>query len=98
MNINENEKKVLELLKNNPYASQQHIADQLSLSRPAVANLISGLQSKGHILGKPYVLKKEEYVTCVGGANLDYTFRLEDDMTLGTSNPVVSSPVTLKRI
>ena len=91
MNINENEKKVLELLKNNPYASQQHIADQLSLSRPAVANLISGLQSKGHILGKPYVLKKEEYVTCVGGANLDYTFRLEDDMTLGTSNPVVSS-------
>lgn len=90
MKLNENERKVLELLKSDPYASQQRIADQLSLSRPAVANLISGLQDKGYILGKPYVLKKEEYVTCVGGTNLDYTFRLEDDMVLGTSNPVVS--------
>lgn len=90
MKLNENETKVLSILKADPYVSQQFIADQLQLSRPAVANLISGLQDKGYILGKPYVLKKEEYVTCIGGANLDYTFRLEGTMILGTSNPVNS--------
>ncbi|MDX9692226.1 MAG: PfkB family carbohydrate kinase [Acholeplasmataceae bacterium] len=91
MKLNENEKKVLAILKEDPYVSQQFIADQLQLSRPAIANLISGLQDKGYILGKPYMLKTEAYITCIGGANLDYTFRLEDPFTLGTSNPVQSS-------
>lgn len=91
MRLNDNEKKVLDILTKDPYVNQQYIADQLALSRPAVANLISGLQEKGYILGKPYMLKKEEYITCVGGANLDYTFRLDEDMILGTSNPVSSS-------
>ncbi len=90
MKLNENENKVLTILKEDPYVSQQFIADQLKLSRSAIANLISGLQNKGYILGKPYVLKTEEYVTCIGGANIDYTFRLEEEMILGTSNPVNS--------
>jgi len=90
MKLNENENKVLSILKEDPYVSQQFIADRLNLSRPAIANLISGLQDKGYILGKPYVLKTEEYVTCIGGANMDYAFRLEEDMILGTSNPVYS--------
>jgi sugar/nucleoside kinase (ribokinase family) len=91
MKLNEKEKRVLTILKEDPYVSQQFMADQMKLSRPAIANLISGLQEKGYILGKPYVLKKEEYITCIGGANLDYTFRLEDQMILSTSNPVNSS-------
>jgi sugar/nucleoside kinase (ribokinase family)/DNA-binding CsgD family transcriptional regulator len=91
MKLNENENKVLSILKEDPYVSQQFIADRLKLSRPAIANLISGLQDKGYILGKPYVLKKEEYVTCIGGANFDHAFKLEEDMILGTSNPVHSS-------
>ena len=91
MNLNDNEEKVLKILEEDPYVSQQFIADKLSISRPAVANLISGLQEKGYILGKPYLLRKEEYLTCVGGANLDYTFRLNDEMIMGTSNPVQSS-------
>lgn len=91
MRLNENEKKVLAILREDPYVSQQFIADQMNLSRPAIANLISGLQEKGYILGKPYVLKTEDYVTCIGGANLDYTFRLEENLLLGTSNPVNSS-------
>jgi len=91
MKLNENEEKILQILKDDPFVNQQFIADQLSLSRPAIANLISGLQDKGFILGKPYLLKTEEYITCVGGANLDYTFRLEQDLLLKTSNPVKSS-------
>lgn len=91
MKLNGNEKKVLAILKEDPYVSQQFIADDMKLSRPAIANLISGLQEKGYILGKPYALKKEEYIICIGGANLDYTFRLEEKMILSTSNPVNSS-------
>ncbi|MCF7924514.1 MAG: winged helix-turn-helix transcriptional regulator [Candidatus Izimaplasma sp.] len=91
MEINENEKKILEILKKDPFVNQKYIAYKLSLSRSAIANLISGLQEKGYILGKPYLLKKENYVTCVGSANLDYSFRLEEGMILGTSNPVQSS-------
>jgi sugar/nucleoside kinase (ribokinase family)/DNA-binding CsgD family transcriptional regulator len=91
MKLNDNEIKVLKILEEDPFISQKNIADKLSLSRPAVANLISGLQTKGYILGKPYVLKKSDYITCVGGANVDYTFRLEDDLIMETSNPVASS-------
>lgn len=35
--------------------------------------------------------KDKEYITCVGSANLDYTLKLEEDLILETSNPVVSS-------
>ncbi|MGE4571620.1 MAG: PfkB family carbohydrate kinase [Candidatus Izemoplasmatales bacterium] len=90
MKLNDNEQKILEILKKDPFVNQQYIADQLSLSRSAVANLLSGLQEKGYILGKPYLLRTEEYITCIGGANLDYTFRLEDKLILKTSNPVKS--------
>lgn len=91
MNLNRNEKKLLEILEENPYISQKEIAEIIMISRPAVANLISSLQSKGYILGKPYVLSQDKYITCVGSANIDYTFKLEEEMKLGTSNPINSS-------
>lgn len=91
MNLNRNEKKLLKVLEENPYISQKEIAQIINLSRPAVANLISALHSKGHILGKPYVLSQDKYITCVGSANIDYTFKLYEAMRLGTSNPINSS-------
>jgi len=91
MDLNRNEKKLLKILEDNPYISQKELAQNIEISRPAVANLISSLQSKGYILGKPYVLSQYKYITCVGSANIDYTFKLEDDMKLGTSNPINSS-------
>jgi sugar/nucleoside kinase (ribokinase family) len=91
MNLNRNEEKLLKILGDNPYISQKDIAQMLEISRPAVANHISSLQSKGYILGKPYVLSQGEYITCVGSANIDYTFKLIEDMKLGTSNPINSS-------
>ncbi len=91
MSLNKNEEKILELLKDDPYLSQKELANKLSLSRPAIANVISGLTQKGYILGKPYVLRTKEYITCIGGANVDYGFKLEDDIMMNTSNPVSSS-------
>ncbi|MDD3129672.1 MAG: winged helix-turn-helix transcriptional regulator [Candidatus Izemoplasmatales bacterium] len=89
--LNTNEKKILKILEENPFINQQAIAEKISLSRPAIANIISGLQDKGYILGKPYLLKTDEYITCVGGANLDYIFDLQGDMIRKTSNPVKAS-------
>jgi len=91
MKLNSNEKKVLEILKVNPYMSQKDIAASIDVSRPAVANIIAGLQEKGYILGKPYLLRKESYVTCIGGANVDVTLRLENELLQMTSNPVTAS-------
>ncbi len=90
MSLNENEIKILEILKNDPFISQKEIAEQLGLSRPSIANLISTLQDKGHILGKPYVLRTDEYLTCVGGSSLDLTLKLQQDFLLETSNPVTT--------
>lgn len=45
--MNERERKLFQLIKNNPYISQQELAEALDLSRPSVANLISGLMKKG---------------------------------------------------
>lgn len=91
MNLNDNERKLLEMLEKDPYQNQQSIADQLSLSRPAVANLISGLQEKGYILGKPYKLRQTDYVMCIGAANMDYSFKATQNLVPKTSNPVVST-------
>lgn len=91
MKLNDNEMKVLQILEEDPYINQKTIAEAMSLSRPAVANLISGLQEKGYILGKPYLLNKEDSIICVGGANIDYTFTLKENLILKTSNPVTPS-------
>ncbi|MEC9485143.1 MAG: carbohydrate kinase [Candidatus Izemoplasma sp.] len=91
MSLNNNEEKILKLLRDNPYLSQKELASELGLSRPAVANLISGLTQNGYILGKPYVLKTKEYITCIGGANVDYGFKLHNDLVMKTSNPVSES-------
>ncbi|HPG42970.1 MAG TPA: winged helix-turn-helix transcriptional regulator [Acholeplasmataceae bacterium] len=91
MKLNDNEQKIIDILREDPFISQQSIAETMNLSRPAIANLISGLQEKGLILGKPYVLRESTYITCIGSANYDHTFRLVESMVMGTSNPVNSS-------
>ena len=88
MKLNEKERKLLDLLRANPYVNQKDIAVLMDLSRPAVANMISGLHEKGYILGKPYVLRSASYVTCIGGANMDVTLMLDNPLIKGTSNPV----------
>lgn len=86
--MNENEQLIIDLIKKNAYISQQELADSLGLSRPSVANLISGLVKKGYIRGKAYVLNDLKQIVCVGGANLDRKVYVKDKMQLGTSNPI----------
>lgn len=88
--MNENEKLILNLIKENPFISQQELAEEVGLSRPAVANIISGLVKKEYVQGKAYVLNEQNPIICIGGANIDRKFNITERLIEGTSNPVTS--------
>ena len=79
---------LFELVRANPYISQQELATQLQLSRSAVAGYVANLTKDGRILGRAYVLPDLSPVVCIGGANIDRKLRSKAPLQLGTSNPV----------
>lgn len=85
--MSEKELAVINMIQKNPFLSQQEMADFLNVSRPALANLVSGLIKKGKIMGRAYILPKENEIHCIGGANVDRKFYLQHSVKLGTSNP-----------
>ncbi|MBT2572273.1 carbohydrate kinase [Planococcus sp. ISL-110] len=85
--MNQKEVEVLEMIRRNPYLSQQEMAEHLNMSRPSLANLISNLMRQGKILGRAYVLPEEKTVVCIGGANVDRKFLMDRPAQMGTSNP-----------
>jgi pseudouridine kinase len=76
-----------ELIRANPFISQQDLAVQLRLSRSAVAGYIAGLIRERRLLGRAYVLPGSRPVACIGAANLDRKLRALATLTMGTSNP-----------
>ncbi|SDW98748.1 pseudouridine kinase [Marininema mesophilum] len=82
------ERFILDKIRQNPFISQQDLADQLSISRSAVAGMIAGLVKQGLILGRAYVLADKERVVCIGGANIDQKARMDGLLEMRTSNPV----------
>jgi pseudouridine kinase len=82
---------LLQLIRANPFISQQELATALGLSRPAVANYIAGLIRERKLLGRAYVLPDRRPVTCIGAANLDRKLRSLAGIALHTSNPARQS-------
>lgn len=78
---------LLELIRANPFISQQELADQLHLSRSAVAGHISALIRERQLLGRAYVLPERRAIACIGAANLDRKLHTLDKLVPGTSNP-----------
>jgi len=76
-----------ELIRSNPFISQQDLAGHLGLSRSAVANYIATLVRERRILGRAYVLPDHRPILCIGASNLDRKLRTLDTLSLGTSNP-----------
>lgn len=89
--LSKNEQKIYRLIKQDPFISQQELANKVNLSRPSIANIISGLVRKGYILGKAYVLNETKPVICIGGANVDRKFYLNNTLEWKTSNPIRST-------
>ncbi|WP_246716354.1 winged helix-turn-helix transcriptional regulator [Martelella soudanensis] len=82
------ENAVLGLIRQNPFAGQQQMADQLGLSRSAVAAHVVRLTERGFILGRGYLLPEEGRVVVIGGAVIDRKYLARAPLIAGTSNPV----------
>ena len=78
---------LFELIRANPFISQQDLGVQLGLSRSAVAGHIAGLIRERRLLGRAYVLADQRAILCIGAANLDRKLRSLGAVQMGTSNP-----------
>lgn len=82
------EKEILELIKKDPMISQKELAEKLGITRSSVAVHITNLLKKGYLLGKGYIVSKdEEYVSIIGGANMDIQGFPNDKLIYKDSNP-----------
>jgi pseudouridine kinase len=84
-----NKDRLLDLIRLNPYISQQELADRLGIKRSSVASHIAQLIRDHRLLGRAYILPGVEPVLVAGGANLDHLARATGPVIMGTSNPVV---------
>ena len=82
------EKEILQLIKERPMISQKELAEELNITRSSVAVHITNLLKKGYILGKGYIVAGEdEYVSIVGGTNIDIQGFPNNKLLLHDSNP-----------
>ena len=73
MTLSEKEAQLFNLIKTNPYFSQQELAEKMNLSRSTVANMISRLIEEKYLLGRAYFVTEKAYLVCMGGANVNRT-------------------------
>ncbi|MCT4595351.1 MAG: PfkB family carbohydrate kinase [Anaeromicrobium sp.] len=85
--MTEREREILTLISKNPLISQQDLADRLGIARSSVAVHITNLMKKGYIKGKGYIIRNEEYVTVIGGSNMDISGFPHNKFLLNDSNP-----------
>lgn len=88
--LSSNEKLIIELLKLDPFLTQQEIADRLNINRSTVASLISNLMQKKVLLGRAYIMNQASKVICIGAMNIDRKLTIEDTVVARTSNPGTS--------
>lgn len=85
--MTEREQQILALLCQDPMIAQQDLANQLGITRSALASHISSLIRQGYIQGRGYVLREGPYAVVVGGANMDICGRAQQPFRVGDSNP-----------
>lgn len=81
------ELEIIAIIKRDPLVSQQEIADELKITRSSVAVHITNLIRKGVIKGKGYVIEEKEYVSVVGGSNVDISGVPFKKLIQNDSNP-----------
>ncbi|MEF9991530.1 MAG: PfkB family carbohydrate kinase [Paraclostridium sp.] len=85
--MTDREKEILDILIEDPMVSQQALADMLNITRSSVAVHITNLMKKGHIKGKGYIISKSNFVTVIGGSNIDIQGSPNNTLTMFDSNP-----------
>lgn len=82
------EKEILQLIKDKPMISQKELAEKLNITRSSVAVHITNLLKKGCLLGKGYIVASgDEYVSVVGGTNMDIQGFPNNKLIAHDSNP-----------
>lgn len=81
------EQEILELIRKKPMISQHDLSKALGITRSSVAVHITNLIKKGYIAGKGYIIKDEDFVTVVGGVNVDIVGFPSSKLVQMDSNP-----------
>lgn len=69
--MTQRERQILRWIEENPFISQQELAEKAGITRSSAAVHISNLMKKGYITGKGYIVSPASYVVVVGGVNMD---------------------------
>lgn len=69
--MTDREKEILTLIENDPFITQESLADTLGIQRSSVAVHISNLTKKGYIKGRGYIVNSTSYIVVIGGSNMD---------------------------
>lgn len=86
--MTDREREILDYIRKNPLISQNELAGELNITRSSVAVHISNLIKKGFIKGKGYVLTEGAGdIVVIGGANVDMTGHVHQDVKRFDSNP-----------
>lgn len=85
--MTDREQQILEIIKEDPMVSQQELANMLNITRSSVAVHITNLMKKGYIKGKGYIISKSNFVTVIGGSNVDIQGVPNNNIIMFDSNP-----------
>lgn len=81
------EKKLLKLVRENPFVAQHDLADRLGIARSTVAAQLTDLVNRGYLLGRGYIFPESHGVVCIGGAAVNRKYYSKDTIIPATSNP-----------
>ena len=81
------EQQIVELIRRDPFISQQELASRLGIGRSAIAGHVMRLTARGVIRGRGYVLAESRSVLCVGATNLDMHGRPTGPLATRRSTP-----------
>lgn len=85
--ITDREFEILEIIKKDPFISQKEIAEKLNITRSSIAVHITNLTRKGIIKGRGYVIEEKNYISVIGGANMDIAGYPFETLRRSDSNP-----------
>ncbi len=83
--------RLLALLREQPFITQEALAAQLGLSRSTLTHQLAQLTREGLILGRAYVLAEPGQLLCIGAANRDRKLRTTGPARLASSNPAAQT-------
>lgn len=81
------ELEILNIIKENPLISQDELAYMLGITRSGVAAHIHNLMKKGYVKGRGYVLNETNFITVIGGINIDIMGIPSEQLIAHNSNP-----------